>query len=474
MLAESLASEVQNFGATHPGNNPALPHALALSNCRRASVHEALHKEFPCCRQPYRSLPNGILDPLHEIAGKVTAGHYRDDIDLLKQIIFDANTLVLNPPCASHDSTKTVLFSIRTYKNILENILAQNTVEQSDLEYLHTHRYRELNAPQRFFLLSLYVLPQTVRADFLKSNHGSQLLEHPELAYWLIHSPHIHFRQTRLNTCIATVFSQECLTHAPTLAALLPICKVLLKHIQLLVEEAPASLLEKLTWNGGPSIKIAYQERIQEITALLQTWERKLGQALSTPTNKLDLNALAADGHACLETLLSCASIAAPHWGTDDEALFTINTPYIIPGQWHLSCILTCIHQGWQRLLKKNIPSLKERYYKGYVSYDGCKTLLDKAIKLPGAHEDTIVFPANVRPSDEALAQLWEDVTHMGSARLERPGHAALLRTHVRNKTRHFILHDPLKKHAQTLDFKALATLFGPQKIIVFIETKKN
>ena len=475
MLAETPRPKIKDLPKIEVSDFSHLPPALALSKETHARVHTEMLQAFPLFVPKRAPLPSSILDALQRITSKLTKSCYRGNIDLLKQIIFDANTLAFNPPCATDDSQKLAFFASRTYLDILETILKEGSVEQSDLEYLHTHEYLELNTPQRFFLLSLYSLKKSVRTGFLGSDNGQKLLKHSGLAYWLTNSPYIHFQQTRLNTCIATVFSQECLTHAPTVAALYPICKKLLKRLHILLNQAEDTHLQKPAWKGGPSIESLLKKRLDKIQSMLGSWRDELSSALRTPASRLDFGKVAAGGHACLELILSCSNIAAPNWGEDKETLLTLNTPYILPGKWQISRALLFIRQGWQRLLGKKIPTLKERYHQGYVSYDGCKKLLNDTIKLPAAKEESyLVFPAGKRPSEEALLHLWEHVAHMGSARLERPGHAALLRTHFHKKTPLFILDDPMAKNAQALSFKELGDLFTAQEIILFLEVTQE
>lgn len=383
MLAETPRPKIKDLSKIEVSNVSHLPPALALSKEVHACVHTEMLQAFPLFVPRRAPLPTNILDALQSIASKLTKDCYRGNIDLLKRVIFDANTLAFNPPCATDDSQKVAFSASRTYLDIVETILKEDSVEQSDLEYLNTHRYLELKAPQRFFLLSLYSLKRSVRTGFLGSDNGQRLLKHSGLAHCLTHSPYIHFQQTRLNTCIATVFSQECLTHAPTLAALYPICKKLLKRLHILSNQAEDSCLQKPTWKGGSSVESLLKTRLDKIESMLSSWRDELSNALKTPASRLDFGKVAAGGHACLELIFSCASIAAPNWDKDTEALLTINTPYILPGKWQLSRVLLCLKQGWQRLLGKKIPTLKERYHRGYVSYDSCKALLSNAIKTP-------------------------------------------------------------------------------------------
>ena len=475
MLAETPRPKLKDLPIIEVSDFSHLPSALALSKEVHARVHSDMLQAFPLFVPRRVPLPTSILDALQGIASTLTEGHYRGSPDLLKQVVFDVNTLAFNPPCARDDSQKVAVFASRTYLEILETLLREGSVEQSDLGYLHTHGYLDLSPPQRFFLLSLYALEKSVRIGFLGSENGLRLLKHPGLAHWLTHSPYIHFQQKSLNTCIATVFAQECLTHAPTLAALHPICKKLLKRLHILSNQAEDTHLQKPAWKGGPSVETLLKKRMDKAHSMLSSWNEELSNALRAPASRLNFDRIAAQGHLCLERILSCASIAAPNWGKDPEALLTLNTPYIIQGKWHLSRTLLCIRQGWQRLLGKQIPSLKERHNRGYVSYDGCRALLSYAIKLPAASEESyLVFPAGQRPSEEALTHLWEHVAHMGSARLERPGHAALLRACYQRKSPLFILDDPMEKKAQTLAFKALGDLFTSQEIILFLEVTQE
>ncbi len=417
-----------------------------------------------------------LAQHLEALATQVEAGAHEGPLILLRFIIFDGLLFTLMPPLAQAGQLPSI--TLHDFEALLARILEAKTVlaQGVGLAHLEEHPYREYTLSQRELLLSTACLPESTRTAFIHSNAFHTLLRHPNLDTWLRESTSGHCMQTFLNTCTASVFAQDVLAHAPTIASLTPITWQLHSTLETKLHEAPEAYTQSLVWKEGPTVAKLVHERLKTAASKLYAWERTIEEALSSEEPPASFSELTQSWAQIMEVLLSCAQVLSqPTVRSTQHFPLTVNTPLYIRGHWNLSARLLSFKDFLRRcaFLNTKGPRLKERYEHGYVDYVGTQILLAEAVRV-SAPEDASTSPRELKPheylEEKDLHAIWQQIAIAGGTRLERPGHAAFMEATILHGTPHFRLQDPMEGSARSLSFAALRKLFKPHAVVLFLE----